>query len=146
MGYFCWKPWTGDSGLGLIEWVESHGYDQHWTLRAKAFFIQVAKAGYLQERCYRVAPRIVDMTTEDAQNGLVAACIYNLAFAQIDDDYYIVAPVGVSRPVYDPLIEQWYPQYFMETLTFGTGYTNFVFEVGRLLKSLTDYYVLLTSD
>ncbi|KHN93726.1 uncharacterized protein MAM_08418 [Metarhizium album ARSEF 1941] len=150
MGYFRWTPWSRRSGLSLVQWVKDRGYDSTWTPEAKAMFAKVSQSGFPHPRYYPKVITVFDEFTRRMQDMLIGVGIYNLAFAKIRPDYYIVVPIGHSRLVYwdgdfSPLersfIAVWYPYSFI-SLTALPGdsdrdtFERELFRLGTVLKRL----------
>ncbi|KFG78070.1 hypothetical protein MANI_000618 [Metarhizium anisopliae] len=154
MGYFRWKPWSRQSGEELVKWAHDHDHDYYWSSQAKEIFEKASQSGYPHKRYYPAfeGGAVLDQFTYRIQSMLLDARILNLLFARIHTDYYIVVPVGLSRPVYNanefnPLektfISTWYPFCFLllADLPGEDRYMTFHREFMRVSNTLRGYYI-----
>ncbi|EFY92150.1 hypothetical protein J3458_004321 [Metarhizium acridum] len=152
MGYFRWTPWSRQSGEDLVQWVRARGYDLSWGPHGKKVFETASQSGYPRKKYYPAFEAVLDEFTYRMQCMTLSAGIYNLVFARIHPDYYIVVPVGPSRPVYNPddfspmentFIATWYPFWFLllAELPGEDRYLTFRREFMRISDTLRGYYI-----
>ncbi|KID90539.1 hypothetical protein MGU_02416 [Metarhizium guizhouense ARSEF 977] len=154
MGYFRWKPWSRQSGEELVKWAHDHKHDYCWSSQTKGIFEKASQSGYPHKKYYPAfeGGAVLDRFTYRIQCMLIDARIFNLVVARIHTDYYIVVPVGLSRPVYNandftPLeqtfISTWYPFSFLllADLPGEDRYMTFRREFMRISDTLRGYYI-----
>lgn len=122
MGYFPWDP-RQDQGELLCQWLEATGKTQDWAPsvyeRFQTFLQSIDVTG--METC---PITMTDNFTCCMDYVFRRFGIYNITIARIHPDYYIIIPIGSSKPKFDVgeltreetfVVDVWYPGYRAST-------------------------------
>lgn len=122
MGYFQWDP-RQDQGQLLCQWLEATGKTQDWAPSVydsfQTFVQSINVTG--METC---PITMTDNFTCCMDYVFRQFGIYNITIARFHPDYYIIIPIGSSKPKFDVgeltreeafIVDAWYPGYRANT-------------------------------